>query len=260
MNDHPEKTFSSTVWLTAFLLGFMIGPTAGLAQNSNKQLTLQNISSATVAPNGTVFGSLTGTSRRRGAGKGSTADGSMELGFGLGNADEGVGVQFSSTITSLKNNFGDSGYLNLKFSRQILQGANPTYISLEANHFGNWGDAKLKKPRGKIAVTTFGLAQFSANGDKYPYMLTFGVGNDLRNNATDPGVFLGAGIGITDSLGLSAAWTGETFDVGVSLRPVSMKNVSINASINDVFDMENDRRVTVSISWYLASAFGGMGQ
>lgn len=242
----------------AVAVGLTAAPHAALAQDGSKFLTLQNISSATVAPNGAVFGSLTGTSRRTGPGTGRTGDGSMELGFGLGSAEDSVGVQVSATITSLKSSFADSGYLNLKFSRRILAGANPTYISIEANHLANWGDAKLKDPRGKIAVTTFGLAQFSAGGDSYPYMVTLGAGNDLRNNDTDPGVFLGAGIGVTPSMGLSAAWTGETFDMGVSYRTPGLKNLSFNASVNDVFDDEDDRRVTLSVNWSLANVFGGM--
>lgn len=196
-----------------------VTPSAGMAQDGSKFLTLQNISSATVAPHGTVFGSLTGTSRRIGRGSGRTADGSTEMGFGLGSAEDNVGVQVSSTITSLTTSFADSGYLNLKFSRRILAGANPTYVSIEANHLANWGDAKLRDSRGKIAVTTFGLARFSADGDSYPYMLTLGAGNNLRNKRSDPGVFLGAGIGVTPSMGLSAAWTAETFDMGISIGP-----------------------------------------
>ena len=260
MNGNPQRTTRATCLCSAVALAFgmTITPHEGMAQDGSKFLTLQNISSATVAPHGTVFGSLTGSSRRAGPGAGRTGDGSMEMGLGLGRAEDNVGVQVSATITSLKSSFADSGYLNLKFSRRILAGANPTYISIEANHLANWGDAKLKDPRGKIAVTTFGLAKFSADGDSYPYMLTLGAGNDLRNNGTDPGVFLGAGIGVTPSMGLSAAWTGETFDMGVSYRAPSLKNLSFNASVNDVFGNENDRRVTLSINWSLANVFGGM--
>jgi hypothetical protein len=260
MKKHIRKRLSTLGGPLALLAGLTIAPNIGHAQEGTKFLTLQNVSSATVAPHGTVFGSLTGTTRRRGIGQGDDVDGSIELGFGLGSAEEAVGLQFSSTITSLTNDFGDSGYLNLKLSRRILSGAHPTYIGLEASHFGNWGDARRNKLRGKITVTTFGRTPVSAAGDSYPYMLSLGIGNDLRNNATDPGVFFGAGIGVTESLGLSAAWTGETFDIGASLRSASLKNVSFNASVNDVFDMEKDRRLTVSVSWYTTGVFGGMGQ
>ncbi len=250
MKDNPR--YLGLFAVVAFVL-CLTNPS--FAQDRGKFLTLQGISSATVAPNGTVFASITGTSRRSGTGR--TADGSMELGFGLGSAEDNVGVQISTTITSLKSTFGDSGYVNLKFSRRISAGAHPTYISIEANHLANWGDAKLAKARGKIAVTTFGLARFSEGGDSYPYMLTLGAGNDLRNNGKDPGVFLGAGIGVTDSLGLSAAWTGETFDMGASVRMASVRNVSFNASVNDVFDSRNSRRVTLSVNWSLSNVFGG---
>jgi len=181
----------------------------------------------------------------------------MELGFGLGSAEESVGVQFSATITSLSNNFGDSGYLNLKFSRRITAGENPAYVSIEGNQLVNWGDARAVSARGKIAVTTFGMARFSAGAVGNPYMLTFGVGTDLRNNRTDPGFFAGAGIGLTESLGVSAAWTGDAFDVGASFRSPALKNSSFNLSVNDVFDTRNNRRVTVSVSWSMANVFGG---
>jgi len=225
------------------------------AQDGPKFLTLQGISSATVAPSGTGFTSITGSFFQ--SGPGPETDGSLELGFGLGSAEDGIGVQVTATSASLTDSFGDSGYLSLKFSRRIVGGMHPTYISIEGNQLANWGEAGNVDPRGKIALTTFGLTRFSPGGESYPYMLTIGAGDDLRNNASDPGIFLGAGIGVSETTALSAAWTGETFDLGVSYRPRQITNVSFNALVNDVTDIEDSRRVTLSVSWAVADLFGG---
>jgi hypothetical protein len=238
----------------AFLLFASVGLSGPVqAQDGAKFLTLQGISSATVAPSGTGFGSITGHFLK--SGPGPDTDGSMELGFGLGSAEDGVGVQVAATIASLTGGFADSGYLSLKASRRISGGTTPTYVSLEGEHLVNWGVAEAVDARGKIALTSFGLTRSAPGAESFPYMLTLGVGTDLRNGATDPGIFLGGGIGVSETTALSAAWTGETFDIGVSFRPPELRNVAFNALINDVVNSEDSRRVTVSVSWAVDDLF-----
>ncbi len=241
--------------LVVVLIGLFGPAKTVIAQDGAKFLTLQGISSATVAPSGTGFASITGSFLE--SGPGPETDGSIELGFGLGSAEDAIGIQVTASIASLTESFGDSGYLNLKFSRRISAGKHPTYLSLEGNQLANWGEADAVDARGKIALTTFSLTRPSANGNRLPYMLTIGVGNDLQNNATDFGVFLGAGIGLSETTAVSAAWTGEAFDLGVSFRPRNLKNVSLHALVNDVSDVADSRRVTLSVSWAVAGLFGG---
>ncbi len=219
-----------------------------------KHLALVGVPSATIAPNGTFFATLSGSTRRSPTEDG--LDGSAALGFGLGSAEKGVGVQVSAHVTSLTNEFGDSGYLALKFARRITGGAAPTYVGLSLDHIANWGDAAGRDPGATVAVTTFSQVRLGAAQQSFPVILSLGAGSHLRKNQTKPGVFVGAGIGLTRSFGASMAWTGDAVDVGASFRFDGAPNLGVTASLADAFDMQNNRRLNLSVSWVLKDAFG----
>lgn len=221
---------------------------------AGKNVTLLGITSATVAPPGTLFGSVSGSTKRDGVYD--EIDGSAELGFGFGNAEESVGAQVSVVVTSLTDNLGDSGYLTFKLSRRISDGPMPTYIGVNVDQIANWGDAKDVDPEGSIALTTFGRTTFGTS-QSYPYMLTIGAGSNVQNNQQDEGLFLGAGIGLSRNVGLSAAWSGEVADFGAAFRLPGVENASFTATVNDVFDQEDSRRMTFSLNFAVNNVFGG---
>ncbi|MDF1718398.1 MAG: hypothetical protein P1U75_17260 [Antarcticimicrobium sp.] len=215
------------------------------APQAVKNLTLLSIPSATVAPRGLGFGSLGLTSKR--GGTGNDWDGSMALGVGLGNAAEGLGLQITANITSLSNNFGDSGYFEAKIARLIAPGDSPLYIAAQVEGLARWGQASTVPERGRIMGTWF--TDLSAGGDVFPLMVTLGYGTHLRNGRTDPGIFAGAGIGLTRNLGVSAAWTGETLDVGAAWRFEGAPGMTVSAEINDVTDRLGSRRFSITFSF-----------
>ena len=218
---------------------------------AQKNVTLLGIQSGTVAPGGLAFVALSGATERAGTGSGN--DGSLALGFGLGDANKGVGLQFTGYVTSLTDDFADSGYLAVKAGTRL--GDQPLYFAVSVDHLAGWGDSSGLDPSFSAALTAF--PQVDLGGADFPLMLTLGAGSDIRNNRTDPGVFLGAGIGLTESLGASLAWTGEEMDLGISLRPPENQSLSLTATVGDLFDQEDNRRVTVSVTWVLPRAFGG---
>lgn len=87
-------------------------------------------------------------------------------------------------------------------------------------------------------------------------MMTLGASSHIRNNFTDPGVFAGIGIGLSDTLGVSASWTGETLDFGASIlfRDIDWANITIEAS--DVTDRRNSRRISLNFNIFRLSLFG----
>jgi len=239
------------------LVAVLACATAASAQDgAPKHLTLLGIPSATVAPNGLAFASLSGTTRRAGSTDGEL-DGSLALGFGLGSAEDGIGLQFTVQTTSLTNSFGDSGYLSFKASRRIAGVTMPTYLGLSVDQIGNWGDASDVDIRGSLMVTSFTKLQFGATGDSFPVIMTLGVGSDLRDNASKTAVFGGVGIGLTESIGASLAWNGENVDFGTSFRVKGLSNFGVTAVVNDAFDQDDSRRVTFTVNWFLRDAFGG---
>lgn len=220
-----------------------------------KHVTLLGIASATVAPHGMVFVSLSASSQLSAVSD--DLDDSIAFGFGLGDATSGVGLQVTSILTSLANGFGDSGYFNLKVSRLISQGATPVYLGLSVDHIGSWGSAQGVSERVSVLVTAFPEITLGENAETYPLMLTLGAGSGARQNGTKPGIFLGAGIGLTETLGASAAWTGEIVTLGASYKPRNTNNLNFTATLEDVADQQGNRRVSVSVSWFLQNAFRG---
>ncbi|MCR8723314.1 hypothetical protein [Frigidibacter sp. ROC022] len=241
------------------------------AQDSGKHLTLNGIMSGTVAPNGLGFVSLSATDNGWASGD---TEGAMALGFGLGDADEGIGMQFTVNLVSLGapgNGVGDSGYLSLKFSKRL--GERPVYLGLQIDHLAPWGDASMRvvdvlippgpndpglylvenvDPSVKLAATWF--TQMDIRGDSYPLMFTLGAGNRVRNFERDPGMFAGVGMGLSQNLAASIAWNGDYADLGLGYRIGG--NLFLNATLNDAFDMEDQQRVTLTVS-HTFNAFGG---
>lgn len=229
--------------------------TAGWAEPVNRLVTLQGIRSATVAPAGLAFASLGLTSRRDSLGDFfDEADGSIVLGFGLGDASETVGVQVSASITSLTDSFGDSGSLSIKASRRINGLEVPTFVGLSFDRLAGWGDGKLIDESATFSVTMFPTAQIA--GQTYPLMITAGYGNAVLERLREPGAFVGAGIGITENFGASLAWTGESVTLGTAFKFDALENMRFSASLEDAFDQVGGQRVTVSATYYFDTNFG----
>lgn len=216
--------------------------------------TLIGVPLATGAPDGMAFASLSGTTRRN---PGSNqADGSAAFGLGFGNADAGVGLQFSAHVTSLTDTLGDSGYLAVKLSRRIEAAAMPTYVGITVDHLVPWGDATVRDPAATFAVTSFTRLP-GANGVVYPVILSLGAGTNLTRNQTRPGLFAGLGIGLTPDFGASLALNGDSVELGAAWRPPGLRNVAVAVALSDALNWQDHRRVTVSVSYAMPNLFGG---
>lgn len=236
----------------ALMTALTTGGTFAQDAGSNKHLTLVGIPSGTVAPHGTIFGSLAVTNRRSAWSR--TADGSMVLGLGLGSAEDGIGFQFTVDNTSLTNKFGDSGSFGIKASRRLSSGDWPVYASLGVDYLAPWGTVRRRNPGTTLAVTTFG--QIRGATDTYPIMMTLGVGNRVRANNTRAGVFAGVGVGLTQNLAASLAWTGEAVDLGLGLQFAELRGMSFTVSASDVTNRVNSRRLVATATWSLQDVFG----
>lgn len=249
-------TCSFRQWLGAGLTAAALSALTavpGLAQDRpTKHLTLVGIPSGTVAPHGTVFGSLALTNRE---GPGSSRDdGSIVLGFGLGSAEDTVGVELTMNISSLQSSFGDAGYFGIKASRRLSSGSWPIYASLGVDYLGPWGAVRGRDPGVTFALSSFG--NIEAGGDSYPVMMTIGAGNRLRAGNTRPAVFAGVGVGLTQNLAASAAWSGEGLDLGLGLAFPELQGISFTLGASDVTNRVNSRRLVATATWSLQNVFG----
>jgi hypothetical protein len=214
-----------------------------------KNVTLLAIPSATVAPSGLVFTSFSAPTNGDNA--------SAAIGVGFGDATDGIGLQLTSVVSAPANGLDSSGYFSLRGSARIGRGATPVYLGIGADHIGIWGDTPDRDVGVTAMLTAFPVLTAANSGNRYPMMVTLGTGSHVRNGDTDPGLFLGAGIGLSESIGVSAAWSGDSFDVGASFRPANIDNMRISAVVTDAFDSDDNQRLTLSFSWFFNNMFGG---
>ncbi|MFT5615095.1 MAG: hypothetical protein ACI8Q6_002378 [Granulosicoccus sp.] len=222
-----------------------------------KNLTLLSVTSATVAPSGLGFISLSLTSKRVEAARTlDETDGSLAFGIGFGDAIDSVGVQLTAQITSLTDDFGDSGYFALNFSRQVAAGKAPIFIGAEVSSLASWGDAKDNPTSGKVMATWFPTLQFDS-GTNIPLMITAGYGSHLKNGFADPAPYFGIGAGFTRNFGASVSWTGDTIDVGTAFLIDGWDNGNVTVEFNDVTNRQDRQRVSVTFNIFRSNLFRG---
>ena len=232
------------------------------AEDAN-YVTIAGIRSGTVAPGGLAFGSVSWSSKRDhgaagyGGGDGfwDRTDGSIALGFGLGNAETGLGFQVTANITSLKDDFGDAGYWTLKAGTRLRGSTTPMYMAVTADHLGGWGEAAAPDESVDLTLTAFPRVQMG--GKSRRMMLTIGAGSNIRNNDQDPGIYLGAGVAMNDHWALSAAWAGEDVTLGTGFRLDALPGAQFTASVEDAFDQNEARRFTLQVTFTTDKLFGG---
>lgn len=221
-----------------------------------RTLTMQGVGTGTVAPGGSVFVSLSGTTRSQQGVDG--LDASVVAGAGLGDATTSFGAQLLVNITSVGGGgkgdaFGDSGTLGLKLGKQLVAGSQPVFGAVSVVGAG-WGDAEDEPPKTTLALSTYRSFAIS-NGETFPLMLTGGIGSHIRDGI-DPGGFAGVGIGLTEIMGASMAYDGNYFNAGISLKIPSIDGATLSLSVNDLFDATDAQRLTVSISYSMGNVFG----
>ncbi len=220
----------------------------------SKNVTLLGIPAATVAPDGLVFAAVAFTDQRERNGLVDDWDGSAAFGFGIGVGDDLFDLQFTAHITSLEDDFGDSGFLGVRGSKRIDSGGIPTYLGLGVRNIAPWGDAEANDDLAYSgSITSFPVARIG--GDVYPLMLTLGAGNKVRDLDREAGVFAGLGIGLHEYFGTSVAYNGDNVDLGASFRMPGLESVGFNVILNDAFDQDDRQRVVFSLNWIAKDVF-----
>lgn len=100
-------------------------------------------------------------------------DGDLGLAIGLGDPVNAVGFTASLDITSLDNDFADSGYFNLSVHRQFRFSNGYGSVNATVSGLGAFGTASARPVGGSLVGT------FVTGTPSRPYMITVGVANDL---------------------------------------------------------------------------------
>ena len=214
--------------------------------------SVPGIDSATTAPNGLGFVSISGA-ERTGEGAGSKKlNGTLAFGVGIGSAETGVSVQPMLTITTV-DDLGEAGHAGLKFSRRIHSGDNPIYAAAAFNRLGAWGNDDVDVTR---TFSLTGFSSFISDAKKYPLMWTLGYGTHAKDVGTEKGFQAGIGMGVYKNTALGLSTNGDILNAGLSLNLPDMDDVNLSFGFSDILDNNDVRSFYLAVS-YTFQAFGG---
>lgn len=179
-------------------------------------------------------------------------DGSIAIGFGLGDAINSVGTEITVGITSVSTSmwgdgkFADEGNISVKFHRRVkpIFNGNVASISLGASNVAGWGST-TDNP-----VNYYGAFSEQRNFGsfkQYGLAYTFGYGSAVSDTETQGDLFGGFALGYDNySVSLSAIGR-ETHLSGTYYVPY-LPGVGLSITQADAFDNLNSKRMILTLS------------
>jgi hypothetical protein len=151
-------------------------------------------------------------------------DSYLGLGFGLGDASNLIGSTISFNMQSIRN-FGATNGINVDFHRIVFNDAQ-TQVAMAIGvtnlikvYSGGFSDRLEEGYWG--AITSYIFLRPDDPVNTLPLALTVGGASGQYNSQADVGIFGGVGIQLAPQLGIGAAWSGVSLDLGISYVPIS---------------------------------------
>ena len=169
-------------------------------------------------------------------------DGSLSVGFGLGDAVKSVGLEVNVNITSVGggNNFdfGDSGGVGFKLHRYFTDG---TAVAVGWSNAVKWGDAKNAQDTIYGVVTKSFALQPDNPNNKLPLTISVGLGSGsfrskgaIEADDESVNVFGSVGVRVIPQMSLVSSWTGNRLNMGASFAPFPDTPIVINTIFTDI--------------------------
>jgi hypothetical protein len=190
-------------------------------------------------------------------------DGSMNLGFGIGDPSKIAG-EISIGILSMlcqdgKSCFGSDGNIGGKIHK-ILNEKGDLAASIGASNFYEWRETESDKSDSTTVYSaiTKNLTLNNKAERPLPAQVTLGIGNgtfrskgaqDADND--DPNVFGGFGIGFLPRISFAASWNGSTLGAGFGLAPFNFP-VTMTVGLNDITENMSETKLSVNASYSLS--------
>jgi len=164
-------------------------------------------------------------------------DGSISAGFGLGNSQKLVGLEFGFNNGSIKD-FGSNGTFDLKAHRIVYaKGSNQIGVAAGWKTFAQYGNEGIRPSSAYGVVTSYSLLKPNDSVNKMPISFSAGVGGgDFRQGNASTGVFGGVGVQVHPQVGVGLGWSGVGFNIGASIVPIPTLPLTITASGVDLTD------------------------
>ena len=168
-------------------------------------------------------------------------DGSISAGFGLGNSQKLVGLEFGFNNGSIKN-FGANGTFDFKAHRIVYaKGTNQIGVAGGWKTFAQYktkdSNEGIRPSSAYGVVTSYSLLRPNNPGNKMPISFSAGAGGgDFRQGDASTGVFGGVGVQIHPQVGVGLGWSGVGFNIGASIVPIPTLPLTITATGSDLTD------------------------
>jgi hypothetical protein len=219
-----------------------IPPTTSAEGNGLLKPVQIGVQSGFGAQLGDVFGTIAFTNLDPNTGVSGDEDGSIGLGFGLGDPSNGfateivIGITSVSTVLWGDGRFADEGNLNLKFHRYVdgFPGARYASLAIGVDNLAGWGTTKDYPANVYLAYSQ--VSDWEIGGSTLPLDVTLGYGSAVAGLGREPGAFASVGAGITPELSAGLGWIDDEFNFGIVYFPVFWRDVSLGATYADTFD------------------------
>ncbi len=178
-------------------------------------------------------------------------DGSMTLGFGLGDSYKLAGLTLAYNIGSI-NNFGSNGTFDLQGSRVIYADqTNQVAAAIGWSSFAQYGteDNIPSTVWGEVTSVTLLNPEDSVN--KLPLLLSVGLGGGYFSGYEgETNAFGGIGLQVAPQLGLGLAWSGVGLNLSLSFVPVPTIPLTLTATGGDLTNTsEGGSRFILSLTY-----------
>ncbi|MEH2391137.1 MAG: hypothetical protein V7K21_05485 [Nostoc sp.] len=169
-------------------------------------------------------------------------DGSLSVGFGLGDAVKSVGLEVNVNITSVGGgesfDFGDSGGVGFKLHKYLGDG---TAVAIGWSNPIKWGDVNKAKDTIYGVVSKSFTLQSNNPNNKLPLTVSVGLGSGafrskgaIAADENPANLFAGLGLRVIPEISLVSSWTGNRLNMGASFAPFKKTPIIINTIFTDV--------------------------
>jgi hypothetical protein len=174
-------------------------------------------------------------------------DGSLSVGFGLGNPVDSVGLEVNIDITSVGGgpgfDFGDSGGVGFKLHRYL---GNGTAVAVGWSNPIKWGDVTGAKDTIYGVVTQSFPLQPDNPENNLPLTISLGLGTGvfsskgaIEADENTVNLFGSLGLRVLPQASFVSSWTGNILNMGGSFVLFKNTPMVINAIITDVTENSN---------------------
>lgn len=166
-------------------------------------------------------------------------DGSLALGFGLGDANKFIALDTTVGIISLKDGFGDDGNVSMKLHTAL---PNSSAFAIGVENTGRWGNAQ--QTSSSIYAVYSKLWALNAGNRKMPFSTSLGVGSERfvdpgsDGNTDGVGVFGSVSLQLHRQFSTILDWTGVDLNAGVSVVP--FRKIPITVTLGAINLTENN--------------------